>query len=85
MFASDVIRSCRELGFECRFRDGEYRLARPVSAYRNYGRSAYAVQEVEAYYTCDGVDCVGTARAWKQNIERIATLFIGHPTSRREG
>lgn len=80
MFASDVIRSCRELGFVCRFRDGEYRLARPVSAYRSYGRGAYGVQEVEAYYTTDGVDCVGTAHIWRRNIERAATVYLQHPT-----
>lgn len=85
MFASDVIRSCRELGFVCRFRDGEYRLARPVESYRSYGRGAYGVQESEAYYTTDGVDCVGTARVWKQNIERAATMFMRHPLIQRRG
>lgn len=76
MYVSDVTAVCHSLGFVCRFRDGEYRLARPLLAYRSYGRRARQVQELQAYYTDDGLDCVRTARKWRDTLEGVAASSV---------
>lgn len=76
---SDTIAACRDLGFTARHADGEYRLARPLSAYRSYGSGAAGVQEVEAYYTDCPQDCLDTARVWAANIARATTVLASCP------
>lgn len=64
-----TIATVRDLGFVCRHEDGEYRLARRLTDYRNYKREDQRrLQEMQAYYTTDSDDCIDTAVAWATNL-----------------
>lgn len=67
----DVTADCRSLGFTCRHDStvGEFRLARPLTAYSGNHASQARQNEMEAYYTTDGLDCLRTARSWRQLID----------------
>lgn len=66
----DVTAECKSLGFTCRYDAtvGEFKLARPLSAYAVNHRTACEMREREAYYTTDGLDCMDTAREWHRLI-----------------
>ena len=64
----DVTAECKSLGFTCRWTGEEFRLARPLHHYSGNHASQSRQNELEAYYTSDGLDCIHTAREWHQLI-----------------
>lgn len=64
-----TIATVREIGFTCRHLDGEFRLARKLTDYRNMStQHQRAQQELQAYYTTDSDDCIDTAVAWATQL-----------------
>jgi hypothetical protein len=74
------IDACRELGFVCSHSDGEFRLARRLTDYRNMATEHQRrLQELHAYYTDDAEDCVGTAMSWAMNLGWLEPITIRNP------